>query len=119
LRKEVEETKEYVIDMVKYIIAEEAPCPLSRFIERFKRETGYEYMFDEYSTWRHVALGGCVVVVQRDALDLVHAKTIDGEPITVAMSVNRIILKTTTEVILLPYWSVGEAWAVTDDDLWD
>jgi hypothetical protein len=119
MRKEVEETKEYVIDMVKYIVAQETPCPLSRFIEKFKRETGYEYVFDQYSAWRHIILDDWIVVAQRDALDLVHATTIYGDPVTVAISVDRIIIKRAEEVLLLPYWMIGKVWAVTNDDLWD
>jgi len=118
-RKLIDETKEYVIDVINMIAAEEFPCSFQRFLEKFKKETGYEYEMDPYSVVRSLILGEWTIEIQRDALDFVHAN-VNGEPVTIALSVNRIIARNKTGEIMLISMNIGEVWTVTKEDLlWD
>jgi len=119
-RKKLIETKEYVVETINMIAAEEFPCSLQRFIEKFEKETGYKYEFDPYSVYARLVLGEeWTVEVQRGALDIVHAN-VDGELVTIGLSVGRVIVRNqkTGEIILITM-NIGETWIVTDEDLFE
>jgi hypothetical protein len=121
-RKALEETREYVVETLLDIAERELPCPLSRFVEEFRRETGFGYEFDQYGVLERVELGEWALEIQREPLDLIHARTADGEPVTVAVVPRKRILlrnRKTGEAILV-HFDVGESWTVSDEDLrWD
>jgi hypothetical protein len=121
-RKALEETREYVIDTLLDIAGSCLPCPLERFIEEFRKETGFGYEFDPYSVWERIELGDWALEIQEEPLDFIHAKTADGEDITVAVVPRKRILlrnRRTGEAILV-HFDIGESWTVTYEDLrWD
>jgi hypothetical protein len=118
-RRLIDETKEYVVEVINMIAAREFPCTLEKFLEEFKKETGgYKYEFDPYSIDRSVVLGEWIVGIQRGALDIVHAY-VDGELITIAFTVDRIIAKNAKGDVILISMKIGEVWTVTDEDLFE